>query len=89
MDRISDAAEAFLTLLYDDDFAYEFGNHAIQSEHVRFPTLRTAMLAMLRRAYLRGHADAQSNGVEPLDFDQDVTRTRRINGAHLGAVGGE
>ncbi len=91
MDQISDAAEAWLRLLHEE-FGYELGNQAIQSEHVKYPSATAAELAMLRKAYLRGRQDAQLDAVPQLDFQHDVERVNAVNrksSAHLGAVGGE
>ena len=73
MDEISEAAELWLRLL-DDDFWCELANHAIHSEHVKYPSTTEARMAMLRLAYLKGREDATA---QPEDFD---TAANRITG---------
>ena len=75
MDTISEGAELWLELL-ENDFTCELGNHAIQSEHVKYASATEARKAMLRLAYLKGREDATAT---PPDEDFE-TMAARITG---------
>lgn len=72
---ITDAAELWLRLL-EDEFFCELANHAIGSKHVKYPSGPEARMAMLRKAYLKGRADAMTQIAvdESSDFEADVAR---------------
>lgn len=80
MDVISDAAELWLGML-EDEFWCEIANHAIGSKHVKYPSGTEARRAMLRKAYLKGAADARTQiGVdESSDFDRDIAKVIATN----------
>ena len=75
MENISLAAEVALQLLVEG-FGAELGNHAIQSEHVKYPSKHDALMALARTAYLKGRSDATA---QPADFDVDVARVEAAN----------
>lgn len=77
MPDISAAAELWLQML-ETDFTCELGNHAIQSEHVKYDSATDARRAMLRLAYLKGREDAT---YQQADFDADVARAMEANKA--------
>ena len=79
MEEITEAAELWLRLL-DDDFWCEIANHAIHSEHVKYPSATEARRAMLRLAYLKGRDDATA---QPDNFDAAVARVEAANAAAI------
>lgn len=73
---LSDAAETFLTLLYQEHMC-ELANHAIQSEHVRYGSSAEATKAMLRGAYRRGALDQQP----AREMETDIAQVNAANEA--------
>ena len=75
MNELSLAVEFWLSSL-EEEFSLEILNQSTDAhaKHCRFPSAAEAKIAMLRRAYLKGYADAV-----PATFEEDVERVSGVN----------